>query len=312
MSKRIFHRLTSSALLITSCLLPSFSYATIVEFQTSQGDFQVNLYDETTPVTVENFLSYTNASNYNNSVIHRSIPGFIVQGGGFEVDTVDNISSLSAVPTQSSIINEPIYSNVRATIAMAKTANNINSATNQWFFNLADNSANLDLQNGGFTVFGEVIGDGMTVIDQIAGLTTCTYSSFSEIPMHEAAEKGCSNLEQPFSDNFVTIYQVVVVDASIDSASSLTPTPTIDTDNDGVANANDAFPTDSTEWLDTDGDGTGNNADTDDDGDGHLDTDDYYPLDASRWEQPSSGSGGSFGFLGLFALALVRLKTILR
>jgi cyclophilin family peptidyl-prolyl cis-trans isomerase len=77
------------------------------------------------------------------------------------------------MPTDPKILNEPNHTNIRGTIAMAKLGGDPNSATNQWFFNLADNSGGspaLDTQNGGFTVFGRVIGDGMSVIDSITGL----------------------------------------------------------------------------------------------------------------------------------------------
>lgn len=311
MNKRIFRPLATSAL-ISSLFLSATASATIVEFQTSQGDFQVNLYDQTTPKTVENFISYVNKASYSNTVIHRSVSEFIIQGGGF---SVDEESFLQPIETDPAVINEPIYSNVQATIAMAKLGGDPNSATSQFFFNLGDNSANLDLQNGGFTAFGEVIGDGMVVVDKIANLGTCVYNnSITDIPMHQAEELGCANLPDPLSDQYVTIYQVTIVDASVNTADDLTPTLSIDTDHDGVVNDQDAFPEDASEWLDTDGDGIGNNKDDDDDGDGVLDINDAYPLDPERSQAPdtSDSSGGSFGLLGLFALAAMRMRRLIK
>ena len=63
---------------------------------------------------------------------------------------------MDPITTKPAVINEPVYSNVKGTIAMAKQGGNENSATSQWFFNMSDNSQNLDLQNGGFTVFGQI------------------------------------------------------------------------------------------------------------------------------------------------------------
>ena len=125
------------------------------------------LYDQQTPLTVANFLAYLNAGRYANNFIHRSVPGFIIQGGGYYFV---NDTSLDAVPKYNAVKNEPGISNVRGTIAMAKIGGQPDSATSEWFINLADNSANLDSQNSGFTVFGRVLGTGMAVADQVAAL----------------------------------------------------------------------------------------------------------------------------------------------
>jgi cyclophilin family peptidyl-prolyl cis-trans isomerase len=125
------------------------------------------LYDQQTPLTVANFLAYINAGRYANSFIHRSAPGFVIQGGGYYFV---NDTSLDAVPKYAAVANEPGISNVRGTIAMAKIGGQPNSATSEWFINLANNAANLDAQNGGFTVFGRVVGAGMVVADQVAAL----------------------------------------------------------------------------------------------------------------------------------------------
>ena len=164
--------------------IPMLRAATLVDFSTTFGGFEVQLYDDQTPITVSNFLSYVDAGLYNNSIIHRSIPGFILQGGGYDVSG----SQLYTIPPGSPIQNEPGISNVRGTIAMAKLGGDPNSATCQWFFNLADNSSNLDYQNGGFTVFGRVLGNGMDVVDAMAAVPTYDAtpqlgSAFSNLPL---------------------------------------------------------------------------------------------------------------------------------
>ncbi|RYD76171.1 MAG: choice-of-anchor D domain-containing protein, partial [Verrucomicrobiaceae bacterium] len=125
------------------------------------------LFDHTEPITVANFLSYVSSGRHNANFFHRSVPGFVVQGGGFRWSSSEGVEP---VPTFAPIQNEPGRSNLRGTIAMAKLGGDPNSATSQWFVNLANNSANLDAQNGGFTVFGRVAGSGMTVIDEVAAL----------------------------------------------------------------------------------------------------------------------------------------------
>ncbi|MDV6340827.1 peptidylprolyl isomerase [Nitrosomonas sp. Is24] len=139
-------------------------------FTSSMGQFCIELFETQIPITTANFLKYIDSDAYTNGIFHRSIPGFVIQGGGFKVVDGTSGESLVAVNTFSPIINEFKISNTRGTVAMAKLGGNPNSATSQWFVNLADNSANLDYQNGGFTVFGRVIFDGMTVFDAIAKL----------------------------------------------------------------------------------------------------------------------------------------------
>lgn len=162
--------------------IPSIGHATIVRIQTALGVIDMQLYDAEAPATVANFLSYVNNGAYNNSFIHRSESSFVIQGGGYMVSG----NSVQAITANAPVVNEfsPQRSNVRGTVAMAKTANNPNSATNQWFVNLADNSANLDNQNGGFTVFAKVIGKGMDVVDGIARLSTVNAGSpFTKLPV---------------------------------------------------------------------------------------------------------------------------------
>jgi cyclophilin family peptidyl-prolyl cis-trans isomerase len=138
-------------------------------FDTSLGTIPVLLTPATTPKTVANFLNYANKGDYTNTIVHRSVPGFIWQAGGYQLSSQPSITTITAdAPVQ----NEFGASNTRGTIAMAKLGNDPNSATSQFFFNESDsNAANLDNQNGGFTVFGNVVGSaGLAVMDAIAAV----------------------------------------------------------------------------------------------------------------------------------------------
>jgi cyclophilin family peptidyl-prolyl cis-trans isomerase len=155
-------------------------HATDVLLQTPLGDVEIELYDDEAPQTVANFLNYVRDGDYGKSFIHRSVRGFVVQGGGFRF--IDNVAS--PIPTDPPVVNEPGISNTRGTIAMAKQPNDPNSATSQWFINVGDNASQLDGQNGGFTVFGKVRGNGMDVIDAINALQVWNAGSpFNELPL---------------------------------------------------------------------------------------------------------------------------------
>ncbi|MDD2237330.1 MAG: peptidylprolyl isomerase [Kiritimatiellae bacterium] len=130
---------------------------TLAQFITPLGIILVELFDQDKPVTVNNFIRLTEAGAYQNSFIHRADPGFVIQGGGF---TLSSNLVVGYVPNFGTVSNEyavgTIYSNVFGTIAMAKVDGDPDSATSQWFFNLADNPY-LNTANGGFTVFGRII-----------------------------------------------------------------------------------------------------------------------------------------------------------
>ncbi|MBL4821980.1 MAG: peptidylprolyl isomerase [Colwellia sp.] len=213
-----------ASLVVVSLLgFSSSSNATIVEFKTSQGLIKVNLFDQTTPKTVENFLNYIDEQHYTNSVVHRVSADFIVQGGGF---SFEGDWPLTRIETNAAVVNEPVYSNIKGTIAMAKLDDNANSATDQWFFNLANNASNLDVQNGGFTVFGQVIDDGMAVIEKIAQLKLCDASnlgSSDSIPMVVDDGQQCADLATPDIENFVVIEYINVTDPSEVTDADLTP-----------------------------------------------------------------------------------------
>jgi cyclophilin family peptidyl-prolyl cis-trans isomerase len=143
----------------------------------SSGNIDLALYDNETPLTVANFLLYVNGGYYANNIIHRSVPGFIFQGGEYEFSNY-NADQLAYVAQGPAVQNEPGISNVAGTIAMAKISGNVNSATNQWFINLVDNSSNLDNQNGGFTAFGKILGNGMSLANQIASQITYNVTAY--------------------------------------------------------------------------------------------------------------------------------------
>ena len=155
-----------------------------VIFETNFGDITIDLYPELAPITVENFTGYVEDGFYDGLVFHRVVEDFMIQAGAYDADL--NYQP----PTRDPIVNEFGLSNVRGTVAMAKLGGDPDSATSQFFINLADNSGPppaLDTQNGGFTVFGEVV-SGMDVVDAIAGVDThYVNENFTHVP-DEAVE----------------------------------------------------------------------------------------------------------------------------
>src|ERR1044071_5367948 len=161
-----------------------------VRLTTALGAIDIALFGQQKPITVANFLNYLDQGRYfkidptngqlASSFVHRSVSGFIIQGGGY-IGTVYPPNPSTVQPTQvlqfPPIQNEPGISNQRGTIAMAKLPNQPNSATSEWF-------NNLDTQNGGFTVFGRVVNNGMTVVDAIAALPRYNAGApFDSIPL---------------------------------------------------------------------------------------------------------------------------------
>lgn len=148
----------------------------MVVFSTNHGDFTIELYPDKAPITVENFLSYVDAGFYDNTIFHRVIPGFVIQGGGFTED-------MRQKPTEAPIKNEADngLKNERGTLSMARTSD-INSATSQFFVNLKDN-AFLDhgSRDFGYAVFGKVV-EGMDVIDKIAKVPTGNRGMHQDVP----------------------------------------------------------------------------------------------------------------------------------
>jgi len=184
----------------------------LVRFETTLGEFEVELWDDVAPLTVANFLAYARNGDYDGSFIHRSIPGFIVQGGSVRISN----DSITPIPQRPPVVNEfqPCDGgcNVRGTLAMAKLMDLPDSATNSWFINLADNSANLDVQNEGFATFGRVLGDGMSVVDAVAALPRCKQfqtcglrASYPDLPLRNYAGGGVT------IGNLIFVEQIVEV-----------------------------------------------------------------------------------------------------
>jgi peptidyl-prolyl cis-trans isomerase A (cyclophilin A) len=156
--------------------------------------------------TVENFVNYVEDGDYDYSIIHRSVPDFIIQGGGFAVDQ----GQVLELPADDPVVNEfsTDRSNLQGTIAVAKLGNDPNSGTNQWFFNLEDNSENLDHQNGGFTVFGQVLSEAdLQPLEAIANLPIVNGGgAFETVPITDTSE--------PINtDDLVFLEQVTLVSA---------------------------------------------------------------------------------------------------
>ncbi len=157
--------------LLAPCPAPA---AVLVRMHTVLGNIDLELDEVAAPMTVANFLSYVRDGDYDGSFIHRSVPGFVIQGGGFTFSD----GAFDFVPTDPAIPNEFTLSNLRGTIAMARVGGVVNSATSQWFINTVDNPG-LDTVDEGFTVFGRVTPDSMAVVDAIAALDIFDGSSIS-------------------------------------------------------------------------------------------------------------------------------------
>ncbi len=184
-----------------------------ITLNTNDGPINVELFDKQAPRTVANFLNYVTSGRYDNSIFHRLVPGFVLQGGGFTFSNDGVNTTLPAIATDPAVQNEPGISNTQGTLAMAKLGNDPNSATDQFFFNLADNSSNLDHQNGGFTVFGKILGPAdQAILNQLAATPTQDKSSansaFSQIPLVNYT--GTNFPSDANAGNFLLVSNVVV------------------------------------------------------------------------------------------------------
>ena len=159
--------------------LSLFAADPVVVLKTSEGDIKIKLYPEKAPVTVDNFLTYVKNGHYNNTIFHRVIDSFMVQGGGF---TKDFQQKDTLLPIKNEADNG--LKNKLGTIAMARTSNP-HSATAQFFINVNDNYF-LDFKNKttrgfGYCVFGEVI-DGLNIVLKISKTLTGVNGQFRDVP----------------------------------------------------------------------------------------------------------------------------------
>lgn len=166
------------------------------------------MFSNRTPVTRTNFLSYVTSGAYANTFFHRSVSGFVVQGGGFRLGG----GGLEFVPQNSPIINEFGVSNTLGTVSMAKLGNDPNSATNQFFVSTGENSDNLDFQNGGFTVFARVTKSTMENVLFFNNLNefrvwngSSIHPAFSQLPLQSAFNNSAGQLVIDYLSNFPSV-----------------------------------------------------------------------------------------------------------
>ncbi len=155
----------------------------MIRFETTLGDFTIELFEKDAPLSVANFLRYIDDGFFDGTIFHRIVPSFVIQGGGFTED-------MTQKRTQPPVKNEADngLKNERGTLSMART-NDINSATSQFFVNLKDNDF-LDHSRGnfGYAVFARVA-EGMDVIDKIAAVETGRRRGFDDVPVEAVIMK---------------------------------------------------------------------------------------------------------------------------
>ncbi|PTR17270.1 MULTISPECIES: peptidylprolyl isomerase [unclassified Nitrosospira] len=152
----------------------------MIKLHTNYGDITLELDSEKAPLTVQNFVDYVNSGNYDNTIFHRVIDGFMIQGGGFEPGMVQK---QTRAPIQNEAANG--LKNDKYTVAMARTSD-VHSATTQFFINVANNNfLNYSAPNSqgfGYCVFGKVI-EGMDVVDKIAKVNTGNRAGHQNVPV---------------------------------------------------------------------------------------------------------------------------------
>jgi peptidyl-prolyl cis-trans isomerase A (cyclophilin A) len=156
---------------------PAAAAGPVVVLETSLGQIRIGLNQAKAPKTVDNFVQYVKAGHYDGTVFHRVIPGFMVQGGGMD-------ANLKEKATRPPVRNEGKNGlrNSRGTISMART-NDPDSATAQFFINVADNAAlDFGIRGAGYAVFGEVL-EGMDVVDRIVAVPTTTRAPHANVPV---------------------------------------------------------------------------------------------------------------------------------
>ncbi len=221
-----------SGQIVTVDLTEHFDVANpVVRFVTTSGEVLVEMLPDVAPLNVANFLSYVDNGTYNNTVIHRSAvfdrtttTAAIVQGGGYKLPA----PVMLPVEHQDPVVLEPVLHNTRGTLAAARTAESVDSATAEWYFNVADNTRALgtietDEETGeeisntpAYTVFGQVVG-GMDTVDALANLPRTNIGSiFQDFPYRDYA------FDRPMNvDNTIQVSKVERASVYPDSGSGL-------------------------------------------------------------------------------------------
>lgn len=298
-------------------MLPCYATAgTVIRFETVEGTFDVQLFDDLMPATVANFLGYANAGRYDGTVVHRNSDtqgrDFVIQGGGFSLNDPDPPDP-NAIISFDSVVNPnnpdpPINdepgggvagpSNLRGTIAMAKSGPN--TVTSQWFINQGDNSF-LDDPNrgdGGFSAFGQVLGDGMIVVDAIGDLPLPNDfgfgigSPFNDLPLRNFSGTAINDIRVENTVTVNSISQLAVTPGDFDLDG--------DVDQADLAILENGYGIDSGAFVD--------NGDADMDGD--VDGDDFLlwqlnlgvvsSLSAANVPEPSTIALAALGLLAVF------------
>ncbi|WP_166263809.1 peptidylprolyl isomerase [Marinobacter caseinilyticus] len=161
-----------------------------VAILTTEGEMELLLRPDLAPETVKNFLAYVDAGFYDGTVFHRVIPGFMIQGGGYD-------RRLSKKQTGAPVKNEakPTAKNLRGSVAMARTSDP-DSATSQFFINIVDNAfLNAGVRGPGYTVFGK-ISAGMGVVDAIANQATTRQKGMADVPVESVVIKSIRRLDE--------------------------------------------------------------------------------------------------------------------
>jgi cyclophilin family peptidyl-prolyl cis-trans isomerase len=209
--------------------------------QTDLGGIDILLRDDVAPLTFQNFLDYMNEGAYDGTFIHRKISDFVVQGGGHKYNPADGPffgGGASHIPEPRSVDNEAdrpdALLNTRGTLAMAKGADP-DSATSEWFFNLVDNPGLDDPDNaGGFTVFAEVMGNGLAIVDNMAAQDVCTdivvLGSLCQLPYTNTIFVGASQVSV-LDTNRLLLIQFIDFDTDGDGV--------VDRSEDGSPNGGD-------------------------------------------------------------------------
>jgi len=161
----------------------------MIVFSTSMGDIKIETHASKAPVSVKNFYDYVEAGFFDDTIFHRVIPGFMIQGGGFDIH-------MNQKQTKAPILNEADngLKNERSTLSMARTQD-VNSATSQFFLNVSDN-AFLDhgSRDFGYAVFATVV-EGMDIVDKIAAVETGSVGMHQDVPVEPVVIKSAVRIE---------------------------------------------------------------------------------------------------------------------